>query len=155
MKSKEKKRYNCVCFAIDCLFTFLSLQEYLLKIPDLKILRIYGNLREQEEFPVPNLLKPGRRTRSKAELKVPESLKKVAMHYVIRQDKSPYASQLKEYENHFADMKEKKERVSQTDIKMYLQVGRLLLVLAKPFWGVMVTWTGGIPYALYLKVFCS
>ena len=60
------------------------------------------------------------------------------MHYVIRQDKSPYASQLKEYENHFADMKEKKERVSQTDIKMYLQVGRLLLVLAKPFWGVMV-----------------
>ena len=95
---------------------------------------------------MPNALKSGRRTRSKAELKVTELLKEVALHHIIRQHKSPYAPKLKEYENHFADMKEKRKKVSQTKIEEYLQVGRVLLVLAKTFYRVMVTWTGGTHY---------
>ena len=95
---------------------------------------------------MPNTLKSARRTRSKAELKVPKSLKEVAMHYVIRQDKSPYASQLKERENHFADMKATGERVLQTKIKEYRKVGRVLLVLGETFFRVMVTCTGETHY---------
>ena len=67
---------------------------------------------EQEEFPIPNQVKPPRPFASQEELRVPEILRTVALHHVIRdQETSPYAGQLKHYENIFAEAKRRKKRV--------------------------------------------
>ena len=91
----------------------------------MKILRIYGELLERECYPIPNTLKTGRRTRSKDDLKVPESLKSVTLHHVIRQEPSPFARKLKEYESAFRDQN--------------VEQGKKLDLLVREYKGVRVT----------------
>ena len=93
-------------------------------IKGLKILRVYGNLIEQEEFPIPNQVKPTRPIASQEELKVPKSLRDIALHLVIRdEEKSPqFAKTLKKHEKYFARMKKKKKKVKETRVKEYLRV---------------------------------
>ena len=77
--------------------------EYLLKIPGLKILRVYGKRVEENEFPIPNSLKPRRKTQSKSELVSSEEIRSVALHHVIRK-KSPgntFAAELRNFELKF------------------------------------------------------
>ena len=94
-----------------------------MKIEGIKILRVYGNVIEQEEFPIPNQLKPTRPFASQEELKVPENLRSIALHLVIRdKEKSPYAKQLRRYERLFASKKKKKKKVEETTVEEYLQV---------------------------------
>ena len=108
-------------FFSNLILDFFSV-EYLMKINDLKILRVYGNVIEKEEFPIPNQVKPTRPTGSQKELKVPENLECIALHKVIRSTKSPYAEDLKNYEELFALMKENKEIVDEETVKKYLKV---------------------------------
>lgn len=78
---------------------------------------------EQEEFPIPNQVKPPRPFASQEELRVPEILRTVALHHVIRDQKtSPYAGQLKHYENIFAEAKRRKKRVKDEMVQVYLKV---------------------------------
>ena len=78
---------------------------------------------EQEEFPIPNQVKPPRPFASQEELRVPEILRTVALHHVIRDQKtSPYAKQLKRYENIFAEKKRRKTRVKDEMVQGYLKV---------------------------------
>ena len=96
-----------------------------MRIKGIKILRVYGNVIEQEEFPIPNQVKPTRPTDSQEELRVPENLKGIALHKVIRDTNSPYALEpvkLKNYEDLFATMKENKEIVEKETVKAYLKV---------------------------------
>ncbi|XP_022797854.1 uncharacterized protein LOC111336086, partial [Stylophora pistillata] len=59
--------------------------ELLLKIPDLKVLRVYSDQVEQKEFPIPNKLKPARTTRSDDEMKISsDQIRSVSLHHVIR-----------------------------------------------------------------------
>ncbi|KAL9956680.1 hypothetical protein ACROYT_G038197 [Oculina patagonica] len=97
--------------------------EYLMKIEGIKVLRVYGNAIEQEEFPIPNKIKPARPIASQEELRVPENLRRIALHLVIRdRETSPYAGELRRYERRFAAKKKKKKRVEETTVEEYLQL---------------------------------
>ncbi len=94
-----------------------------MKIEGIKVLRVYGNAIEQEEFPIPNKIKPARPIASQEELRVPENLRSIALHLVIRdKETSPYAEELRRYERRFAAKKKKKKRVEETTVEEYLQV---------------------------------
>lgn len=87
---------------------------------DKKILRVYGNVIEEEEFPIPNQVKQTRKT---ALYEVPKKLKLVALHHVIRdKERSPFASKLKKYELKFARLKKAKKKVEDRDVEEYLKV---------------------------------
>jgi len=97
--------------------------EYLLKIPNLKVLRVYSDQIEQKEFPVPNKLKPPRTTRSEDELKISsEKVRCVSLHHVIRGPECPFSQQLRQYEEGFEESKAKKEKIGQKEVNEYCKV---------------------------------
>lgn len=103
----------------------ISSLEYL-KDMGIKILRVYGNVIEEEKFPIPNKLK---RIRQTAIHQVPKSLKRISLHHVIRnRRRSPYARKLKKYDKLFARMKKKNKEVPDEKIKEYLKVVLILLM---------------------------
>ena len=121
--------------SIDFLFTsFLSFFiEYLLKIPNLKILRVYSDQIEQKEFPVPNKLKPPRATRSADELKISsEKIRCVSLHHVIRGPECPFSEDLRQYEEGFEQSKAKKESIGQKEVSEYCKVDENMKILMKP-----------------------
>ena len=84
---------------------------------------MYGNFIEQKRFPIPNQIQPTRQIASEQELRVPENLKKIALHYVIRdKETSPYANKLRRLERLFAAKKKKKEKVEEVLVEKYLEV---------------------------------
>ena len=95
-----------------------------MKITNIKILRVYGSVIEEEEFPIPNQVKQTRKTNVYV---VPQNLKHVALHHVIRdKERSPFAQKLEEFEQKFASMKKakkkKKKKVDDKDVAEYLKV---------------------------------
>ena len=91
-----------------------------MRITGINILRLYGNVIEEEEFPIPNQVKQTRKTDV---YEVPQDLKRVALHHVIRDKKrSPFARQLKKFERKFARMKKEKKKVKDKEVAKYLQV---------------------------------
>ena len=72
-----------------------------MKIPDLKILRIYGQEIERKVFPVPDKVTLFRSKRVPVQLKADEDLKDVSLHHVIRSAECPFAEMLKEYDEEF------------------------------------------------------
>ena len=100
------------------------LSEYLMKIPFLKILRVYSDQIEQKEFPIPNKLKPARITRSEDELKMSsEKIRSVSLHHLIRSDVCPYEEELLTFEEGFAENKARGEPITEEDVKTYRKVG--------------------------------
>ena len=94
-----------------------------MKIPSLKILRVYSDQVEQKEFPIPNTLKPARATRSDADLKVTsEKVKSVSLHHVIRSSVCPYAQDLREYEQGFAEARKSGEKIGEGEVREYRKV---------------------------------
>ena len=95
-----------------------------MRIKGIKILRVYGNFIEQRMFPIPNKIQPTRPVASKQELRVPKALRRVALHYVIRdKKKSPYYSKkLRRLERFFAAQKKKKQKVEESKVEEYLAV---------------------------------
>lgn len=88
-----------------------------------KILRVYGNVIEQQKFPIPNEVKSSRAIASKEEMRVPKRLRRVALHYVIRNKKrSPFAKRLVKLEKKFAKKKKKKKQVDDITVDNYQQV---------------------------------
>ena len=78
---------------------------------------------EQKEFRIPNQVKPPRQFASQEELRVPEILRTVALHYVIRDEEtSPYARRLRDYENIFAEKERRRKRVKDEMVQEYLKV---------------------------------
>ena len=91
-----------------------------MRIPGLKILRIYGNVIEEREFPIPNQVK---QTRNTGLYDVPKHLKDVALHHVIRDaSRSPYAQKLKRLEETFAELKRKKKKIKVKHVEQYQKV---------------------------------
>ena len=92
-----------------------------MRIPGLKILRIYGNVIEEREFPIPNQVK---QTRNTGLYDVPEHLKEVALHHVIRHPyKSPYyAGKLKRLEQKFAELKRQRKKIKDELVDQYQKV---------------------------------
>ena len=94
-----------------------------MKIPSLKILRVYSDQIEQKEFPIPNKLKPARITRSEDELKMSsEKIRSVSLHQLIRSGVCPYAEELWKLEEGFAEDKARGEPISEEDVDKYCKV---------------------------------
>lgn len=79
-------------------FTILG---FLKRIPDLKILRIYGQEVERKVFPIPDQVTQFRSKRISAQLKADEELQDVSLHHVIRSAECPFAEELKECDEKF------------------------------------------------------
>ena len=115
MSINSSKTFTKTCFL---------LSEYLMKIPSLKILRVYSDQIEQKEFPIPNKLKPARITRSEDELKMSsEKIRSVSLHHLIRSGVCPYAEELRTLEEGFAEDKARGEPISEEDVDKYCKVG--------------------------------
>ena len=126
--SKESQQHRLSIYISSLLFA-----EYLLKIPNLKILRVYSDQIEQKEFPVPNKLKPPRATRSEDELKISsEKIRCVSLHHVIRGPECPFSEDLRQYEEGFEQSKAKKESIGQKEVAEYCKVGENMKILMKP-----------------------
>ena len=82
------------------LFDFTAL-GFLKRIPDLKILRIYGQEVERKVFPIPDQVTQFRSKRVSAQLKADKDLQDVSLHHVIRSAECPFAETLKEYDEEF------------------------------------------------------
>ncbi|XP_076803605.1 3'-5' exoribonuclease HELZ2-like isoform X1 [Clavelina lepadiformis] len=71
---------------------------YLKNFTDLRIVRVYGSLLEEKDFPIPN--KP--RLHSQSEVPPDPKLRSFALHHIIREDGKPSASKLKRFDERFA-----------------------------------------------------
>ena len=118
MFPRQSQRQRLSIYLISHLFT-----EYLLKIPNLKVLRVYSDQIEQKEFPVPNKLKPPRATRSEDELKISsEKIRCVSLHHVIRGPECPFSQELRQFEEGFEQSIAKKESIGQKEVIEYIKV---------------------------------
>ena len=105
-----------------------------MKIPDLKVLRVYSDQIEQKEFPIPNKLKPARITRSDDELKISnEKIRCVSLHHVIRRPGCPFEEELREFEEGFKKDKATGEDISQKDVSDYRKVSLVVFNVAEQF----------------------
>ena len=99
----------------------------MLPIPGLKILRVYSDLKEQAEFPLPNKPKPLRSFNNDDEAQeLDEKLKEVALHHVIRADACPFAIELREYERKFEQDKKKGLRTEDKHVDSYREVSNIV-----------------------------
>lgn len=96
-------------------------KEYMLRIPGLKIIRVYGDLREQAEFPIPNRRQYLKQSTDDG-TEIPERLKKVSLHHIIRKHPCPDADELRKYERKFEDDRKEKQRTSDQEVETYCKV---------------------------------
>ena len=95
-----------------------------MKIPFLKILRVYSDQIEQKEFPIPNKLKLATITRSEDELKMSsDMIRSVSLHHLIRSCVCPYAKELRNFEESFAEDNARGQPISDEDVDKYGKVG--------------------------------
>ena len=93
----------------------------MIKVPGLKIIRVYTDRKEQAEFSIPNkrhTLKQSTDDRTG----VPEKLKNISLHRITRKYPCPYADVLEMYENKFEDDRMKNKRTSKEEVTAYCQV---------------------------------
>ncbi|XP_076803604.1 3'-5' exoribonuclease HELZ2-like [Clavelina lepadiformis] len=88
---------------------------YLKDFTDLRIVRVYGSLLEEKDFPIP--IKP--RLHSQSEDPPDPKLRSFALHHIIREDGKPFASELTEFDKLF---KEKPEKVKFEDYQEYTKI---------------------------------
>ena len=99
----------------------------MLKIRGLKILRVYSDLKEQAEFPLPNKPKPLRSSNDDDEAQeLDEKLKEVALHHVIRADTCPFADELKECESKFLQHEKEGLRTADKQVDSYREVSNIV-----------------------------
>ena len=79
---------------------------YLMKISDLKILRVYGQEVERKEFPIPDKITMFRSKRVPVQLNADEDLKDVSLHHVIRSRQCPFADKLMMFDQEFQEYTE-------------------------------------------------
>lgn len=96
----------------------------MLEIPELKIIRVYGDRKEEAEFPTPNRLKPLKHsTDDEDQTKtLNQELRKVSLHHVIRGGTCPFASDIREYDLKFAADRKGRVRSSDTEVTKYKEV---------------------------------
>lgn len=94
----------------------------MLQIPGIKILRVYGDRIEEEEFPIPNRRKP-LKTSTEDEVKtLDEELKAISLHHVIRGEECPFAPELRDYERKFAENRIRDVETKASDVDEYCKV---------------------------------
>ena len=101
----------------------------MLKIPELKIIRVYSHRKEQADFPIPNKRQPLKYSTDEEDHISDEDaeLKTVSLHHIIRSDQCPFASELREYEHKFKADKKEGRRTSDKEVKEYREVRCFLI----------------------------
>ena len=101
----------------------------MLKIPDLKIIRVYGDRREQTEFPIPNKRQPLKySTDDNNQVSNDDNeLKAVSLHHVIRRIPCPFRAELEKYERKFDEDRKNDLRTSDEEVKEYREVRIIFL----------------------------
>ena len=94
----------------------------MLQIPGIKILRVYGNRIEEEEFPIPNKRKPLRNSTEDEVKTLDKELKAISLHHVIRGEECPFASMLRDYERKFAKNRIQDVETKASDVAEYCKV---------------------------------
>ena len=96
----------------------------MLKVPGLKIIRVYGDRREQADFPIPNKRQPLKNSTDDESqiLNGDNELKAVSLHHVIRRSPCPFATELGEYERKFDEDRRKDLRSSDKEVEEYREV---------------------------------
>ncbi|XP_028391332.1 LOW QUALITY PROTEIN: uncharacterized protein LOC114516140 [Dendronephthya gigantea] len=94
----------------------------LLKIPGIKILRIYGQEIERKEFPVPDKITLFRTRRVAVELKADKDLRDVSLHHVIRKESSPFWKKLEKYDKAFKLLTDSGKSASRYTIDKFTEV---------------------------------
>ena len=102
----------------------------MLKIPNLKIIRVYGDRREQAEFPIPNKRQPLKNsTDDDNQISNDDNeLKAVSLHHVIRRSPCPFAADLEKYERKFDEDRKNHRRTSDKEVEKYREV-RIIFLL--------------------------
>ena len=86
----------------------------MIKVPGLKIIRVHTDRKEQAEFSIPNKRHTLKQSTDDG-TGIPEKLKNISLHRIIRKYPFPYADALEMYENRFEDdRKENKEKNKRT-----------------------------------------
>ena len=93
-----------------------------MKIPEVKILRIYGQEIERKDFPVPDKVTMFCSKHVPEQHEADEDLDNVALHRVIRSAESPFAKMLAEYDKQFKKCKKRKVNASRKKIKAFKKV---------------------------------
>ncbi|XP_078692797.1 3'-5' exoribonuclease HELZ2-like [Branchiostoma floridae x Branchiostoma belcheri] len=70
---------------------------------DLKIVRMYSEMIEREEFPIPNEPVHPNKCRSEKESKITNEHDDVALHHLIRKPGNPHSEAIREFETRFRD----------------------------------------------------
>ena len=96
----------------------------MLKIPELKIIRVYGDRKEQADFPIPNKRQPLKYAADEGDQISTDDaeLKAVSLHHIIRSDQCPFAGELREYERKFEADRKEGLRTSDKEVKEYRKV---------------------------------
>ena len=94
----------------------------MLQIPGIKILRVYGDRIEEEEYPIPNKRKPLKNAAEDEVKTLNKGLKAVSLHHVIRREDCPFASELRDYEHKFAENRKQDVEIDASDVDEYCKV---------------------------------
>jgi len=83
-----------------------------------KIVRVYGQLQENSDFPVPrDLLLP-----NKQKPKTDKRLQAVSLHFIIRQLDKPYSAKIRTFDQRFDDNRESPENVTDDELSEYYKL---------------------------------
>ena len=99
----------------------------MLQIPELKIIRVYGDRREQAEFPIPNKRQPLKNSTDDDNQISNENfaLRTVSLHHVIRSYPCPFASELRKCERKFDNDRKNNRRTKDKEVEEYVKVSIL------------------------------
>ncbi|XP_019641872.1 PREDICTED: helicase with zinc finger domain 2-like [Branchiostoma belcheri] len=89
---------------------------YMKRIGELKIVRVYSELIEKEEFPMPDDPVHPHRCKSEKESKITKEHDDVSLHHLIRKPSNPYGMEIREYDSRFRDPN---YRMTDADIMNY------------------------------------
>ena len=91
-------------------------------IPEVKILRIYGQEIERKDFPVPDKVTLFCSKHVPEQHAAEQDLDDIALHRVIRSAESPFANMLAEYDAKFKNCKKRKVNAPRKMIKAFKRV---------------------------------
>jgi len=83
-----------------------------------KVVRVYGQIQENSDFPIPrDLLLP-----NKQQQKTDERLRHVSLHFIIRQQGKPYSSEIRTFDQLFASNQGTPENVTDDMLQEYYKL---------------------------------
>ncbi|CAK8694336.1 unnamed protein product [Clavelina lepadiformis] len=99
--------------------------EYLMKTKSLKIVRVYGSMLEELDFPIPN--KPKLFGVSEKPSRPPDpKLRPFALHHIIREKGKPFAEKLKKFDQKFAEAMVDPNKADRIELQTYQEYDKLL-----------------------------